>query len=112
MEFGLLIFIAGVGLNAGGSILDTLRQAGPALILAAVFVVVLPLALGYAFGRRVLKLEPVLLLGALTGAMTSGPALALVTREAQSSVPALGYTGTYPIASILLTVAGSVIMHL
>ena len=112
MEFGLLIFIAGVGLNAGGSILETLRHAGLALILAAVFVVALPLALGYAFGRKVLKLEPVLLLGALTGAMTSGPALSLVTREAQSSAPALGYTGTYAFASILLTVAGSVIMHL
>jgi len=54
----------------------------------------------------------VLLLGALTGAMTAAPALALVTREANSSVPALGYTGTYAIASILLTVAGTLIMHL
>jgi putative transport protein len=112
MEFGLLIFIAGVGLNAGGGILDTLRQTGAALVLAAMCVVTLPLALGYAFGRWVLKLEPVVLLGALTGAMTSGPALALVTREANSSVPALGYTGTYAFASILLTVAGTLIMHL
>ena len=54
----------------------------------------------------------VLLLGALTGAMTATPALALVTREAKSSLPALGYTGTYAIASILLTVAGTLIMHL
>jgi len=112
MEFGLLVFIAGVGLSAGGGILDTLRLAGAALVLAALFVVTLPLALGYVFGRQVLKLEPVLLLGALTGAMTAAPALALVTREANSSVPALGYTGTYAIASILLTVAGTLIMHL
>lgn len=112
MEFGLLVFIAGVGLNAGGGVLDTLRHTGAALLLAAGFVVALPLTLGYAFGRKILKLEPVLLLGALTGAMTSGPALALVTREANSSVPALGYTGTYAIASILLTIAGTLIMHL
>jgi len=112
MEFGLLVFIAGVGLSAGGTILETLREAGLPLILAAVFVVTLPLSLGYAFGRRVLKLEPVILLGALTGAMTSGPALSLVQREAQSSVPALGYTGTYALASILLTIAGTVLMQL
>jgi len=112
MEFGLLVFIAGVGLNAGGSILPTLRHAGAALIVAAVFVVALPLSLGYAFGRKILKLEPVVLLGALTGAMTSGPALGLVEREAGSSVPALGYTGTYALASIMLTVAGTLITQL
>jgi len=112
MEFGLLIFIAGVGLNAGGGILDTLRHSGVGLVVAAALVAALPLSLGYLFGRKVLKLEPVLLLGALTGAMTSGPALSLVTREAQSAVPALGYTGTYALASILLTVAGTMLMHL
>jgi len=112
MEFGLLIFIAGVGLNAGGSILETFRHSGLPLIMAALLVVTLPLSLGYLFGRRVLKLEPVVLLGALTGAMTSGPALGLLTREARSSVPTLGYTGTYAMASILLTAAGSLIMHL
>lgn len=112
MEFGLLIFIAGVGLNAGGSILETFRHSGLTLIMAALLVVTLPLSLGYLFGRKVLKLEPVVLLGALTGAMTSGPALGLLTREARSSVPTLGYTGTYAMASILLTAAGSLIMHL
>jgi putative transport protein len=64
------------------------------------------------FGRRVLKLDAVLLLGALTGAMTSGPALSLVTKEAQSSLPTLGYTGTYALASILLTLAGTLLMQL
>ena len=112
MEFGLLIFIAGVGLNAGGQIVETFAQVGPALITAAVFVVALPLLLGYAFGRKVLGLEPVLLLGALTGAMTSGPALNLLTRQAKSSAPALGYTGTYALASIISTIAGTLILYL
>ena len=112
MEFGLLIFIAGVGLNAGGQIVETFKQAGPALLMAAAVVVALPLLLGYAFGRKVLGLEPVLLLGALTGAMTSGPALNLLTREAKSSAPALGYTGTYALASIISTIAGTLILYL
>ena len=111
MEFGLLIFIAGVGLNAGGQIVETFRRAGPALLMAAAFVVALPLVLGYVFGRKVLGLEPVLLLGALTGAMTSGPALNLLTREAKSSAPALGYTGTYALASIISTIAGTLILY-
>ncbi len=74
-DHGLLIFIAGVGLNSGGQIVETFKQAEPALIVAAALVVALALLLGYAFGRKVLRLEPVVLLGALTGAMTSGAAL-------------------------------------
>ncbi len=110
MEFGLMLFIIGVGLQAGGQIVATFAQAGPALILAAVFVVAAPILLGYAFGRKVLKLEPVLLIGAITGAMTSAAAMSLVNSEAKSTMPALGYTGTYAFANVILTVAGTLMM--
>jgi putative transport protein len=112
MEFGLMLFIVGVGLQAGGQIVETFARAGPALILAAAFVVVTPVLAGYAFGRGVLRLHPVLLIGALTGAMTSAAAMSLVNSEAKSSVPALGYTGTYAFANVILTVAGTLIMLL
>jgi putative transport protein len=112
MEFGLLIFIAGVGLNAGSGVLDTLRHHGAVLIVAAALVVALPLAVGYAFGRKVLHFEPVLLLGALTGALTCAPALTQLTRDADSPLPALGYTGTYAPACVLMTLAGTLMMHL
>jgi len=110
MEFGLLIFMAGVGLRAGGDIVETFIQAGPKLMLAGIVVTVTPVALGYLFGRRVLKIPAVLLLGAITGSMTSGASLSVVTKEARSPVPALGYTGAYAFANVLLTIAGSVIL--
>ena len=37
-------------------------------------------------------------------------ALGVVTGEAKSSLPALGYTGTYAFANVLLMVAGSLIL--
>lgn len=110
MEFGLLLFMAGVGLRAGGGIIETLLQAGPMLVLGGVIVTVVPILLGYVFGRKILKIEPVLLFGAITGAMTSGAALGVVTGAAKSSIPALGYTGTYAFANVLLMVAGSMIL--
>jgi putative transport protein len=110
MEFGLLVFICGVGLQAGGQIVETFQQAGPALVAAAAVVVTMPVLAGYVFGRRVLGLPPILLMGALTGAMTSAPAFSLVTSEAKSGVPALGYTGTYAFANVILTVAGTLVM--
>lgn len=40
-------------------------------------------------------LNPALLLGSVTGVMTSTSALAVINQAARSPVPALGYAGTY-----------------
>ena len=59
-----------------------------------------------------LRLNPAEALGAVTGAMTSGAALSVVNDAAKSNAPALGYTGTYAFANVILTVAGTLIMLL
>jgi putative transport protein len=110
MEAGLMTFMAGVGLRAGSGILETLAQSGLSLVLAGIVVTSIPVAVGYVFGRKVLALNPVLLLGAITGSMTSGASLSIVNAQAKSSVPSLGYTGAYAFANVFLTVAGSVIL--
>ncbi len=110
MEFGLLIFMAGVGLRAGGDIIETFVNAGPKLVVAGMMVTTIPVIAGYFFGRAVLKLNPVLLLGGITGSMTSGASLSVVTKTANSSVPSLGYTGAYAFANVILTIAGSLIL--
>lgn len=110
MEFGLLLFMAGVGLRAGGDIIETFVSAGPALILAGITVTITPILVGYFFGRKVLKIHPVLLFGGITGSMTSGASLSVVTKAAKSSIPSLGYTGAYAFANVLLTIAGSIIL--
>jgi putative transport protein len=110
MEFGLLIFMAGVGLRAGGDIIETFVTAGPVLVLAGISVTLIPVFVGYFFGRKVLKIHPVLLLGGITGSMTSGASLSVVTKAANSSIPSLGYTGAYAFANVLLTIAGSIVL--
>ena len=110
MEFGLLLFMAGVGLRAGGDIIETFVTAGPMLVLAGIVVTATPIFIGYFFGRKVLKIHPVLLFGGITGSMTSGASLSVVTKAANSSMPSLGYTGAYAFANVLLTVAGSIIL--
>ena len=112
MEFGLLLFMAGVGLQAGGNIVETLGHSGPTLILAGVVITVVPIAVAYFFGSKILKLNPAILMGALTGAMTSGAALSVVTAEAKSAVPAIGYAGTYAFGNVLLMVAGPLLILL
>lgn len=111
-ELGLMLLMASIGLNAGAGMLEGLASLGPTMILSAIVVAVVPLTVGYIAGRLVLKLNPALLLGSLTGAMTSTPALAVVTDTAKSSVPAIGYAGTYTFANILLTFGGTYMMML
>ena len=57
MEFGLLIFICGVGLSAGDEIVETFQRAGPALLLASLAVIAVPLVGGYILGRVVFRLS-------------------------------------------------------
>ncbi len=110
MEFGLLLFMAGVGLRAGSGILDALAAQGFVIILAGISVTIFPILVGYFIGGKILKISPALLFGAITGAMTSGAALSVVINEAKSPIPSLGYTGTYAFANVLLVIAGSLIM--
>jgi len=112
MEVGLTLFMAGVGLRAGAGIVEGFKSAGPALLLGGVCVTLTPLIFGYLFGRKVLKMNPALLLGAITGGMTSTPALNVVNEAAKSEAPALGYAGTYTFANVLLTFAGAIMMAL
>ncbi len=112
MELGLQMFMAGVGVSAGSGIVESLTSVGPSLVLCGIVVTVAPVAAGWLVGSLVLRLNPAVLLGAITGAMTSGAALSIVNSAARSSVPALGYTGAYAFANVILTVAGTVIVRL
>jgi putative transport protein len=112
MNLGLMMLMASIGLNAGGGIVEALMDVGLIIIICALLVTTVPLALGYLVGRKLLKMNPALLLGSLTGAMTSTPALSVVTEASKSSVPAIGYAGTYTIANVVLTFAGTFLMSI
>ena len=73
---------------------------------------VLPHTLAILFGRYVLRMNPVILLGACSGAGTVTAALRALQEESRSKVPALGYTVPYAVGNILLTAWGPVIVAL
>ncbi|MFW2367834.1 MAG: aspartate:alanine exchanger family transporter [Desulforhopalus sp.] len=110
MELGLLMFMAGVGINSGGAIVGVIQSAGIELIGVGMLVTLSPVFVGYFVGRKILKLNPAEVLGGVTGAMTSGAALSVVTDAAKSNAPSLGYTGAYAFANVILTLAGTLIM--
>ena len=102
--------MASIGVNAGAHLIDVIMTVGAQLILIGLIITIIPIFIGYLFGRKVLKLNPVLLLGSLTGAMTSTPSLNVITAISKSDIPVLGYAGTYTFANVFLTIAGTLIM--
>jgi putative transport protein len=109
---GLAVFIGVVGLDAGPGFITGLRITGPSLLVVGLIVAVTPHAVALLFGRYVLKANPVILLGACSGAGTVTAALRAIEDEAGSKLPALGYTVPYAIGNILLTAWGPVIVIL
>jgi len=107
---GLAVFIGCVGLAAGPSFVAGLRTTGPGLVVVSLLVALTPHLSAVLFGRYVLKMNPVLLLGACAGAGTATAALRAVQDEAGSKLPVLGYTVPYALGNILLTAWGPVIV--
>ena len=61
-------------------------------------------------GHFVLRMNPILLLGALSGSQTVTAAMAALQERSGSPVPVLGYTPAYPIANLLLTTWGTIVV--
>ena len=109
---GLTVFIGVVGLTAGPSFVAGLQKSGVSLILVGLVVAVLPHTAAILIGRYILKMNPVILLGACCGAGTITAGLRAVQEKAESTLPALGYTVPYALGNILLTAWGPVIVAL
>jgi len=111
-DLGLNFFIACVGISAGPRALAALAQAGISIFLAGVCLTCIPHILTWLFGLYLLKLNPALLLGAMTGAGTCTAATNSVKEDAKSAVPVIGYTVPYAIGNVLLTVWGALIVSI
>ncbi len=109
---GLTVFIGVVGLSAGPSFVTGLQKSGVSLILVGLIVAVLPHTAAILVGRYVLRMNPVILLGACAGAGTITAGLRAVQEKSESTLPALGYTVPYALGNILLTAWGPVIVAL
>jgi putative transport protein len=107
---GLCTFIGVVGISAGPSFFAGLQKTGLSLVVVGLVSALLPHTLGILFGRYVLKMNPLIVLGACAGAGTITAALRAIQDESRSSVPALGYTVPYAIGNILLTAWGPVLV--
>ncbi|HSI14122.1 MAG TPA: aspartate-alanine antiporter [Chthoniobacter sp.] len=109
---GLNIFIAIVGISAGPGFVNGLKTQGVGLFLWGAVGSTLPIILGLFIAKYVFRFHDALTLGIVSGARTTTASLGLVCDLGKSQVPALGYTVTYAVANILLTMWGMVLIML
>jgi len=111
-SLGLAAFVAMIGLKAGPIFISAVKESGYLLFLGGIVVTLVPLISGIWFGRYVLRLDPVLLLGGVAGAQTMIAGVAAVQEKSGSPIATLGYSYTVAIGHILLTTWGTILVAL
>jgi putative transport protein len=111
-DLGLSAFVACIGLASGPAALAAIQANGLTLLLAGITVTLTPLVVGTLFAHRILRMNPVIVTGALAGAMTVDAAVTGACEVAQSQTPVLGVAVPYAIANVFLTVLGPIIVGL
>jgi len=92
--------------------LAAIQAHGFMLLAVGVVVTLTPMIVGTLFAHRVLGMNPVVVCGALAGAMTVDAAVTGACEVAESQTPVLGVAVPYAIANVVLTVLGPIIVGL
>ena len=111
-DIGLGGFIAAIGLANGPGALMAIQSHGVLLLSLGVIVTLVPLTIATIVAHRVLHLNPVIVCGALAGAMTVDAAVTGCCERADSQTPVLGVAVPYAVGNVLLTILGPVIVAL
>ena len=101
-EVGIALFLAGVGLSAGGQFVETV-QVHYMWVLYGVIITMVPPLLVAGFGRLVLKMNWYTLAGFIGGSHTDPPTLAFANTVAPEGckLPNTGYATVYPLTMFL-----------
>lgn len=101
-EVGIALFLAGVGLSAGGQFVATVQEHYM-WVVYGIIITMVPPVLVTLFGRLVLKLNYYTLMGFIGGSHTDPPTLAFANTQAPEGckLPNMGYATVYPLTMFL-----------
>jgi putative transport protein len=110
-EFGIVLFLACVGLKGGEKFVSTLLQGdGFAWMGWAAVITLLPLIIVTLFAVLVFRLPFGNLCGLLAGSTTDPPALSFANNMTNSDAPTLTYATVYPLVMISRIIAAQIIV--
>ncbi|SDK27526.1 putative transporter [Aliiruegeria lutimaris] len=112
-EFGIILFLAVVGIKAGSRFLDTLLNGdGLAWVAYGALITLIPLLVVGFVARVVFRFNYLSLCGVLSGSMTDPPALAFANAQSPASAASIAYATVYPLVMGLRIFAPQLIVLL
>ena len=112
-EFGIILFLSCVGLNAGTHFMHSLMSGvGLQWLGAGMIITLVPLLLAGCVARKFLKQSFTDICGVLSGSMTDPPALAFANSIVGSDAPAVAYATVYPLTMLLRIVVAQLLILL
>jgi putative transport protein len=108
-NFGLALFLATVGINAGQPFLRTVSQSGPTMLLIGAVVLLTTVAIVLLAGYYLLKIPYDDLLGIASGATGNPAILVYSTRMAPTERPDVGYAMIFPSMTIVKVIAVQIV---
>lgn len=111
-NLGINMFIAVLGLTAGGALMHGLHEAGVLIIAVGAILTLAGLAINILLARHLFRLSPAEVLGCVAGARCCVAAIGAVQDTLHSDVPNLGYTVTYAVANIAMVFSALAVLFL
>ena len=108
-ELGLMLFLIGAGVPGGMRFLEYFK---PVYFVYGMIMTTVPMIIGYFIAKYILKMSLLNNLGAITGGMTSTPALGTLIHVSGTDDVASAYAATYPVALITVVVVCQLIINL
>jgi putative transport protein len=112
-QFGLVLFLSGVGVRAGHSFGSALGSGAvlPTFLAGAVLTS-LSVSLALFVGHRLLRIPLNVMIGTLGGIHTQPAVLAFALEKSGKDLPNIGYTTVYPLATIGKIVLAQALVYL
>ncbi|MDE6717574.1 MAG: aspartate-alanine antiporter [Muribaculaceae bacterium] len=111
-NLGVNMFIAVLGLTAGGALMKGLTTAGPLILLIGAALTIAGLIINILIARKIFRFSTPVVLGCVAGARLSVASIGAIQSVLQSDVPNLGYTVTYAVANVSLVFSSLLVLFL
>ncbi|WP_302116283.1 TrkA C-terminal domain-containing protein [uncultured Limosilactobacillus sp.] len=114
-SFGLTLFVGTVGLQSAQAFTSAIKSLGVGVLVIGAIISIMPHLLTLFFGRYVLKMEPLALIGALTGSGTIAAAMNEISQKAGpegGAYYAAAFTPAFVVGNIGITLLGPIFVAL
>ena len=110
-ELGLMLFLAGAGVNAGAHFVEVIQERGWGLLTAGALIAIIPAGTGLLLMHRCYRMNLLSTMGALCACMTNPPGLGAANAQTETDLPALSYASVYPVALIFKILLAQVLVE-